>query len=56
MKENIKENILTICMIIVGIFIAILTLVMIDFYNDYKCSTTDNINWYMKHQCYRYNR
>ena len=27
---------------------------LIDFYNDYVCSTTTNINWYNTHNCIKY--
>lgn len=27
---------------------------MIDFYNDYQCSTSQDINWFMENNCMRY--
>ena len=27
---------------------------MVDFYNDYKCSTSQDINWFMENNCMRY--
>ena len=27
---------------------------MVDFYNDYQCSTTKDINWFMENNCMRY--
>lgn len=41
--------IIGIIMILLGIFWQI-----IDFYNDYKCSTTKDINWFMENNCMRY--
>ena len=31
-------------------------MVIIDFYKDYQCSTTNNIGWYYKNNCQKYNR
>ena len=44
--------ILTILAILMCLFIY----VMIDFKNDYDCSTTTDIDWYIKHNCMRYER
>lgn len=48
-----KNNII---LIIVGIIIIIIAIVyqIIDFYNDYKCSTSQDINWFMENNCMRY--
>lgn len=56
MKKENQDVILSILGIIIGILIAIFTFVMINFYNDYKCSTTDDAIWYAEHQCYRFNK
>ena len=29
---------------------------MVDFYNDYQCSTSQDINWFMENNCMRYMR
>lgn len=41
--------IIEIIMILLGIFWQI-----IDFYNNYKCSTTKNIDWFMNNNCMKY--
>lgn len=48
-----KNNII---LIIVGIIIIIMAIVyqIIDFYNDYQCSTSQDINWFMENNCIKY--
>lgn len=41
---------------ILAILIALFIYVMIDFKNDYDCSTTTDVDWYIKHDCMRYER
>ena len=41
--------IIGITMLILGIFWQI-----IDFYNDYRCSTTKDIDWFMNNNCMKY--
>lgn len=55
--EDRLDNILVIiaCSIATLFFIAMI-FVIIDFKNDYDCSTTTDINWYMEHNCTRYER
>lgn len=36
------------------IFAFILLWILIDFYNDYQCSTTQDIKWYVDNNCIRY--
>jgi uncharacterized protein YacL len=48
-KKDIIVNVLG---IIIGIIIGILLLITIKSYNKYKCSITEDISWYIKHQCY----
>ena len=48
-KNNIILITIGIIMILLGIFWQI-----IDFYNDYKCSTSQDINWFMENNCIRY--
>lgn len=31
-----------------------ITFEIVDFYNDYKCSTTSDIKWYYENNCMRY--
>ena len=44
-------------LVITGSGIIILGVVVMfiqDFYNDYKCSTSQDINWFMENNCMRY--
>ena len=51
------ENIILIASMILTILITFaIGMVIIDFYKDYQCSTTDNIGWYYKNNCQKYNR
>ena len=34
----------------------IMIFVIVDFKNDYDCSTTNDPNWYIEHNCQRYER
>lgn len=36
--------------------LALFIYVMIDFKNDYDCSTTTDVKWYVEHNCMRYER
>lgn len=48
-KTAIVLILISILMILIGISYS-----LYDFYNDYKCSTTKDINWFMKNNCMRY--
>ena len=41
---------------IIGAIIIIAGIIykMVDFYKDYQCSTSQNINWFMENNCMRY--
>lgn len=51
-----KWNKVSFTMIIVGTLMISIGLVwsMIDFCNDYKCSTTTDINYFIENNCQRY--
>ena len=53
-EDKIMIAILTILFSIVWIMIFVFIAGLIDFYNDYKCSTTTDIKWYNEHNCIRY--
>lgn len=36
------------------IIISVVIYEAIDFYNDYQCSTSKDINWFMENNCMRY--
>ena len=57
MKEERIDNILVIitCTIASIILIAFIFMI-IDFKNDYDCSTTTDPEWYVEHNCMRYER
>lgn len=38
------------------IFLIALILIIIDFKNDYDCATTYDPEWYVEHNCMRYER
>lgn len=38
------------------VLIALFIYVLIDFKNDYDCSTTYDVEWYIEHNCMRYER
>ena len=41
---------------IIGAIIIIAGIIykIVDFYNDYQCSTSQDINWFMENNCIRY--
>lgn len=41
---------------IIGAIIIIAGIIyeIVDFYNDYQCSTSQDINWFMENNCMRY--
>lgn len=51
-----KEYKVSIVLAVIGILMVISGIIygIVDFYNDYKCSTTKDINWFMKNNCMRY--
>ena len=56
MKENLLE-IIIVLLILIFIGIGILFVYEIkQFYNDYKCSTTTDINYYVENNCKRFER
>lgn len=51
-----KEYKIAIVLAIIGVVMVVSLVIyeMIDFYNDYKCSTSQDINWFMENNCMRY--
>lgn len=51
------ENIVFIVLIVIliAVFTAVI-FILIDFKNDYDCATTTDVNWYIEHDCERYER
>ena len=51
-----KEYKITIVLAIIGVVMLVSWIIyeMVDFYNDYKCSTSQDINWFMENNCMRY--
>lgn len=54
MTNKIENIIFYIFLGIIIIFIFFVIGIMIDFYNDYKCSTTNDNNYFVKNKCERY--
>ena len=52
MDYDVEE--LVIIVIAIMVFIGVITL--ITFYQDYKCSTTTDIKYYIKNNCERFNK
>lgn len=53
--KKYKTQIITGLLIFFVVLMLILfTYTMIDFYNDYKCSTTTDIRWFLDNNCMRY--
>lgn len=55
-EEKIDNILVIIACSVVAIFFIIMIFVIVDFKNDYDCSTTNNPNWYIEHNCQRYER
>lgn len=56
MKEKIENIILTILFILFILFMIFVVYEIKDFYDDYKCSTTTDNDYYIKNKCERYER
>jgi len=41
---------------IASIFFIAMIFMIVDFKNDYDCSTTTDMSWYIEHNCKRYER
>lgn len=54
MKKTIKTIAIIIAVILLFILLACGIYEMIDFYNDYKCTTTTDIDWFINNNCMRY--
>ena len=56
-KNNFTKSqqwILVTSFVIFIIICALFVYIIIDFYNDYKCSTTTDIRWFLDNNCMRY--
>lgn len=36
------------------IYVIWIVYILVDFYNDWKCSTTTDINWFIENNCQKY--
>lgn len=52
--EQYKKYSIIIMIIFILFVIGIFIYEIIDFYNDYQCSTTNNIEWFINNNCMRY--
>ena len=51
---KLQQWILVISFVVFVIICALFVYVMIDFHNDYVCSTTTNLKWFETHNCVKY--
>ena len=51
-----KEYKISIVLAIIGVVMIITGIIyeIVDFYNDYQCSTSQDLNWFMENNCMRY--
>lgn len=57
MIKKIKNNNLIIlyALLFICIYFMIIGICILDdFYNDYRCSTTNDVEWFKNHNCIRY--
>ena len=52
--EKVGKTVLIVLVCIVLMFIIFIVAVTIDFYNDYKCSTTNSMEYWESHNCIKY--
>lgn len=52
--EKIGDITLMILLSIIGIFMCIIIAILIDFHNDYQCSTTNSLKFWETHNCDKY--
>ena len=51
---KLQQWILVISFVVFVIICALFVSVMIDFHNNYVCSTTTNLEWFETHNCIKY--
>lgn len=51
-----EKVLLVLILTALAVLIALFIYVLIDFKNDYDCSTTYDVEWYIEHNCMRYER
>lgn len=51
---NKEAKILLVLLAVVLLISAIWVYILVDFYNDWKCSTTTDIKWFIENNCQRY--
>ena len=56
MEEKTETRILIVTFVLAILITFAIGMVIIDFYNDYQCRTTNSIGWYLEHNCERYNK
>ena len=56
MKENRIKIVIALFILMVIILGILFLLEFIDFYNDYKCSTTTDVSYYIDNNCRRFER
>ena len=56
MKEKRIKIVIALFILMVIVLGILFLLEFIDFYNDYKCSTTTDVNYYIDNNCRRFER
>lgn len=56
MNEKLDNILCIVLFIVFDILLLIFILGLKDFKDDYDCSTTNDPEWYIKHNCQRYER
>lgn len=54
--EKALEIMSVVAIVLFTIFVIALIFIIIDFKNDYDCATTYDPEWYVEHNCMRYER
>lgn len=52
--EKYKKYLIIIAIFFILIILGLFIYELIDFYNDYQCSTTNDLEWFLKNNCMRY--
>ena len=56
MTDKIIDIIFWSFILVIIAFVIFIIWIIIDFKNDYDCSTTTDVDWYVEHNCMRYER
>lgn len=54
MKEKLRKLAIVLIIIAIVLILTGILLTLVEFYNDYQCSTTTDVKWFMEHNCMRF--